>query len=105
MALSVIVYQSVSVISLLLYSSVIMVIGLVGALYYSNCVLCWFFPLDIFYLNVPGHPFYKFSNGHYIIIIIIIIIIISVADPDPYHLAGSGSVSGNVDVDPGSAKN
>ena len=24
---------------------------------------------------------------------------------DPYHLVGSGSVSGNVDMDPGSAKN
>ena len=29
----------------------------------------------------------------------------SVSDPDPYHLVGSGSVSGNVDMDPGSAKN
>ena len=30
----------------------------------------------------------------------IYILITSVADPDPYHLAGSGSESGNVDVDP-----
>ena len=28
----------------------------------------------------------------------------SVSDPDPYHLAGSGSVSGNVDLDPGTKK-
>ena len=31
--------------------------------------------------------------------------LVSVSDPDPYHLVGSGSVSGNVDMDPGSAKN
>ena len=30
-------------------------------------------------------------------------VLISVSDPDPYHLVGS--VSGNVDMDPGSAKN
>ena len=30
---------------------------------------------------------------------------VSDPDPDPYHLVGSGSVSGNVDMDPGSAKN
>ena len=28
-----------------------------------------------------------------------------VSDPDPYHLAGSGSASGNVDLDPGTKKN
>ena len=28
----------------------------------------------------------------------------SVFDPDPYHLAGSGSTSGNVEMDPGSKK-
>jgi len=31
--------------------------------------------------------------------------VFSVSDPDPYHLVGSGSVLGNVDMDPGSAKN
>ena len=30
---------------------------------------------------------------------------ISVSDPDPYHWAGSESVSGNVDLDPGTKKN
>ena len=29
----------------------------------------------------------------------------SVSDPDPYHLAGSGSASVNVDLDPGTKKN
>ena len=28
----------------------------------------------------------------------------SVSDPDPYHLAGSGSASGNVDLDPDQKK-
>ena len=38
---------------------------------------------------------------------LVLIISRSVSDPDPYHLvgSGSGSVSGNVDMDPGSAKN
>ena len=33
------------------------------------------------------------------------VIIYKPAFRDPYHLVGSGSVSGNVDMDPGSAKN
>ena len=33
------------------------------------------------------------------------IIIFSVSDLDPYHLVGSGSASGNVDLDPDTKKN
>ena len=55
--------------------------------------------------NPDDEDFFQFTGKWNIRSKVYIFVKTSVSDPDPYHLVGSGSVSGNVDMDPGSAKN